>query len=201
MIDFWFPTIIKSEILFKFKSLNDYFANKCYDCKQQFPYTVIDWRCDTYNTLETYDPWADKDQSIKTLIEECEIQVLDFSKEFGEIPDDSEIKCTEFWFNLSTLNSYQEYHNHPNSHFSAVYYVKTHENCGNIVFRDFNSFSDMYQLPIKKNTHKCYSTCYYVPQDSMLLVFRSNLWHMVEKNLSYEDRISISMNFTIKGKL
>jgi len=32
----------------------------------------------------------------------------------------------------------------------------------------------------------------------LVLIFRSNLAHMVEKNMSNEDRVSIAMNFRFK---
>jgi hypothetical protein len=55
----------------------------------------------------------------------------------------------------------------------------------------------MFPLPASVYVPSNYKTCTYTPQESMLLIFRSNLLHMVEKNKSDEDRISISMNFTV----
>jgi len=44
-------------------------------------------------------------------------------------------------------------------------------------------------------TSASYKSCFYTPKESMILIFRSNLLHMVEKNNSDTDRISIAMNF------
>ena len=53
-----------------------------------------------------------------------------------------------------------------------------------------------YFYELAKNLNKIsYPACWYEPENSMLLIFRSNLIHMVEKNNSNDDRISISMNF------
>jgi hypothetical protein len=43
-------------------------------------------------------------------------------------------------------------------------------------------------------------SCNYEPAPTKLLVFKSNLQHMVEKNLSNKDRISIAMNFELVRK-
>jgi uncharacterized protein (TIGR02466 family) len=200
MIDLWFPTLIKNEVLHSFSQNNNYLAKKCYDIYHTHPYNSTAWACDTYNTLKNYDPFEDADKTICDLILQCENGTSKFLSEYVHLSDQYYAECTEFWFNLAGPGTYQEYHNHPNSHFSAVYYVKTSEKCGNIIFRDINSFADMFSLPIYENQLKAHKTCYYVPQDSLLLIFRSNLIHMVEKNLSSSDRISISMNFIVKDK-
>jgi hypothetical protein len=55
----------------------------------------------------------------------------------------------------------------------------------------------MYTLPVEGNLENFASrkTCTYEPVDDLLLIFRSNVPHMVEKNYSKELRISISANF------
>jgi ectoine hydroxylase-related dioxygenase (phytanoyl-CoA dioxygenase family) len=36
-----------------------------------------------------------------------------------------------------------------------------------------------------------------IPEEGKILIFSSSLLHMVEKNKSDEDRVSIAMNFTV----
>ena len=43
-------------------------------------------------------------------------------------------------------------------------------------------------------------SCSYTPEPTKILIFKSNLLHMVEMNLSNSDRISIAMNFELIRK-
>ena len=151
---------------------------------------------DTFNTLD-YDHLIDQvhDQELKNLINVVTEHVAEFSKEFGV--ESGVLMCSNYWFNISETGNYQEYHQHSDSHFSAVYYVQASSNSGNIVFKSFESMFDMCPIPGNLKTFAAFKTCFYTPSNSKLIIFRSNLLHMVEKNLSKEDRISISMNFRL----
>jgi uncharacterized protein (TIGR02466 family) len=84
-------------------------------------------------------------------------------------------------------------HTHPKSVLSLVLYLKTQENCGNIVFKNptlaqhypcntaLQEFWGEYWLPSKKGS---------------MYIFPAYLPHYVEQNLSEEDRISIAINFS-----
>jgi uncharacterized protein (TIGR02466 family) len=98
--------------------------------------------------------------------------------------------------NVSTKGDYQEYHNHPNCHFSLAYYVKAPENSGKIVFKSHEQ--DMLPLPVAKYNDYSSTVVSIKPKESMMVAFRSNLLHMVEQNKSDEERISITMNFIVK---
>jgi uncharacterized protein (TIGR02466 family) len=201
MIESWFPTLIYSLRLDSLDRLNAELARTAYNIKQQYPNTNTDWRCDTYNTIGAYDAVKNSTPEVSLLISECSQQVFDFAKVYGIT--NGKAVCKDFWFNIAPPGSYQEYHQHAGSHFSLVYYVQTATNCGNTVFRSPESATDMYPLPIepKEQSASNYKTCFYTPSNSNLLIFRSNLLHMVEKNLSTTDRISISMNFDIVREL
>ena len=110
--------------------------------------------------------------------------------------DAYDLKCTDFWFNISSHGNYQEYHQHANSHFSVVYYVNSPKNCGNIVFEDSsNNVVDLlYRNQKIKEDNKMFENYYYNVKEGLMILFPSNLMHRVEQNQSDEDRISISFN-------
>jgi uncharacterized protein (TIGR02466 family) len=198
MIEQWFPTLIYSDTLEEFRDNNQHFAEKAYEIRTangDQPGTT--WNCDTYNTLGKFNYKIANDGQINRLVNLCKSKVLEFSKEYGVSKNIEDIHCDDLWFNISSRGNYQEYHQHSDSHFSLVYYVKAEKNCGNILFRNIESFADMCQLPIDSNNYTAasYKTCFYTPKESMILIFRSNLLHMVEKNNSDSDRITIAMNF------
>ena len=160
---------------------------------RNIPFNVCDdWRCDMKTTTNTYD--IIKDKSFQNLLNAIKKEVSQFSKTFGA---SGNVRIVDAWINMSSTGSYQEYHIHPDSHFSVAYYLKTDDNSGNIVFRSHEANNDMFMIPIIEMKPASYKTCAFKPITGKLLIFRSNLQHMVEKNRSIEDRISLSANFIV----
>ena len=193
-IDYVFPTLIYSNKIPNFQEENAYLKNMALDLKKKFKSynKTSKWNCDTFNTLGIYNDWQ-KDDIIQQLIRITGNNLLEFAEHYGI--KNVRLVCKEFWFNVSSPGNYQEFHQHGGHHFSLTYYVQAPKNCGNIIFKSLESYTDMFPLPIEqenRNSVKIYS---YEPEESKFLIFRSNLPHMVEKNLSDEDRISIAMNF------
>jgi uncharacterized protein (TIGR02466 family) len=199
-ISMWFPSLIYENILEDFSNHNNYLASKAYKIKSESTNSSTNWSCDTYSTLFQYNAFNDEDPLIQNLIKISKECVLDFSKEFGIEGTADDIECIDFWFNIAAPGAYQEYHLHPKSHFSLVYYVQTQKQCGNIVFQTADTLTDMFPLIADQATYASYKNCFYTPKDSLLLIFKSTLLHMVEKNLSDKDRISVAMNFKFKEK-
>jgi uncharacterized protein (TIGR02466 family) len=197
-VTIWFPTLIYEDILTEFNTYNSHLETKVYNIRQKSPTSKTNWSCDTYSTLFQYNGLKDSDTVIQNLINVCKEKVIDFASEYGIKKNINELECIDFWFNIAQPGSYQEYHLHPKSQFSVIYYVKTTPGCGNIVFQNNESLVDMFPLFAEEATYASYKNCFYTPKDSLMLIFRSNLLHMVEKNLSNENRISIAMNFTFK---
>jgi uncharacterized protein (TIGR02466 family) len=81
-----------------------------------------------------------------------------------------------------------------------IYYVKAPKNCGNTLFLSGKYFSDMYMAPYDEMTPANYSSYTIIPEESNLVLFRSNIPHMVNKNMSGENRVSLSANFSLVRK-
>ena len=60
----------------------------------------------------------------RPLVERITQCVHELAREYGS---DDNYECTEGWYNIYSSNRYQEYHVHPNSIFSAVYFMKSGE--------------------------------------------------------------------------
>jgi len=193
-IDAWFPTLVYYVNLNSVD--NNLLKDSAYILKNKNIGLKSEWRCDTFNTID-YDHSIDQqhDLELGNLLNTVGAHVAEFAKEFGV--ETVDLTCSNYWFNISQTGNYQEYHQHTDSHFSAVYYVQANPASGNIVFKSFESMFDMCPVHANVKVPANFKTCFYTPADSKLIIFRSNLLHMVEKNLSTEDRISISMNFRI----
>ena len=88
-------------------------------------------------------------------------------------------------------------HDHGGALMACVYYVKAPMNCGNLIFKK-DTHDDMFRLPFENtsvNKVAGYDSYYIVPSECDIVIFKSSLLHMVEKNKSESDRVSIAMNF------
>ena len=191
MITAYFPTLIYETEL---SVDNDVLAQKALTLRNNNSALNTSWFCDTYNTIGEYD--ITKDLAFSNLIDQCQSHVKIFSKEYGI--DAAIIKNKEGWMNVAAFNEYQEFHIHPNNHFSLAYYVNVPENSGDIIFRSPESSTDMFMLPSGKESFATMKTIRIKPVVGKLIIFRSNLLHMVEKNKSHNPRISISMNMVLQ---
>ena len=174
---------------------NPLFFAKALQVKNNFPSNNT-WRCNTYSSIGTdYD--LTKDELFKELIEECKNCVSEFATQYGV--NNKTVSVTGAWINVANKGAYQEYHMHTNSHFSVCYYINTPENCGNIVFKSHESDKDMFALPAADSlTPPAFKTYWHSAVAGNVVIFRSNLAHMVELNQSEEPRVGISMNFVLE---
>lgn len=187
-----FPTIIHTESIPRTVEVNQMYIDKAMELASILPATS-DWRCNTFTTLNKYD--MINDPIFSELFEDIKKEVIVIATEFAAKTEN--IKVTDSWINVAKPGAFQEYHIHTNSHFSAVYYLKTPEKCGNLVFRSSEADTDMFPLPLNFTNYTSYKTYAFPAREGYVTIFRSNLSHMVEQNMSNDTRISVSMNFTL----
>ena len=108
-----------------------------------------------------------------------------------------QIRISSMWSVINSKNSFNIRHNHPNSYFSAAYYVKTQKNAGEIKFFDPKEVKTMFHPKIKNQNEFSSNIVKIKPEEGKLLLFPSYLHHAVEENLSEEERIVISFNINI----
>ena len=105
------------------------------------------------------------------------------------------IGLNNLWYNVNTPGSYNIIHNHPGCVLSGVYYVDVpKENMGDIEFHRHDDAS--YYLLDKENTAFGSERYIYKAKTGVLLIFPSWLKHSVQGNLSDQNRISLSFNYT-----
>lgn len=196
MIDAWFPTLIYSAFLPRDKFGKE-FNQKIHDRvveMRKINETGQNWNCDTYNTSRMPNIYTEP--LFEDFVKECASHLVKLAKTYG-VPDGMEVKVRDFWINHALPGAWQEYHIHPGSHFSLVYYAKAPIDCGNIVFRSYKD-RDMFPIPSDGKASPGFTNCHYMPEPSKILIFPSNLEHMVKKNESKEDRVSIAINFVLE---
>jgi len=105
------------------------------------------------------------------------------------------------WANINYSGGYNRPHIHPNSLFSGVYYVKTQNNCGNLVVNDPRPGIQTTMPSRVKGTppKDLWREAHIAPYTGRIIMFPAWLWHAVENNNSNDTRISVSFNFIQEG--
>jgi len=129
-----------------------------------------------------------------------EDQIKQYIQSMSECCQKVSLSMHDSWVNVQRPGQFQEYHDHLSSkkvQFSGVYYLSVPQRSGNIQFRHpnvklLNRWSD--DLACLRHNF------FYVlqPKNGLLLLFPSWLDHMVQKNESDFNRISLSFNFSIE---
>tara|TARA_A100000172_G_scaffold80801_2_gene71443 strand:- start:3 stop:572 length:570 start_codon:yes stop_codon:yes gene_type:complete len=108
------------------------------------------------------------------------------------------LRLLNFWINENFKYSYNQVHNHCNSHFSGVFYLQVPKNSGNIFFLrpDFTStmldLSDWFYaspLNIEEKEIQNYK--------NQFILFPSTFMHGVKMNETNHSRITISFNLAL----
>jgi len=114
---------------------------------------------------------------------------------------ESEAVLGNMWANVNPPGGMNRAHQHPNSLWSGVYYVKAPKNCGHLKIDDPRSSAAMCRPKQKEGPmpSRLFRETHYEPKDGRLIMFPAWLMHCVDPNESNENRISVSFNFLQKG--
>jgi len=114
---------------------------------------------------------------------------------------ESEPFLGNMWANINPPGGMNRAHQHPNSLWSGVYYIKAPKNCGDLKIDDPRASAAMFRPRQKahKLPQRLYRETHYEPIDGRCIMFPSWLMHCVDPNQSNDIRISVSFNFLQKG--
>tara|TARA_R110002167_G_C12437687_1_gene630508 strand:- start:73 stop:711 length:639 start_codon:yes stop_codon:yes gene_type:complete len=140
---------------------------------------------------------------LKTLKQYCDYHIKKYVDEIINPTEKLDFYITQSWLNVTPLGGYHHTHSHQNSIISGVFYISTVED-DKITFADPNYKIKMASPWFKKENFNIWnSTTWFIPvKNNKLILFPSWLSHQVELNeKATTDRISISFNTYVKGKL
>jgi uncharacterized protein (TIGR02466 family) len=189
-VHFWFPSTIYIAENVLTPEENQLIIDRIDEIQKTTPSGGDNWQCNMYNTLGTFN--FVNDPTFAKLIDESNNHVFELVRLLGSA---ERYTPSDVWANVSEKNSFQEYHAHSASTFSAVYYAAVPEDSGKIWFE---SPLEPDMLPVKNTTNYnplSFRNAYYTPKPRTLMIFRSYLKHMVEMNNSDEQRISVAFNY------
>jgi len=134
----------------------------------------------TYDSIKYIQPFLDK-------------LLLFTNKIYKEFNISKEAELTDYWFSTNRKGNFNWLHNHSQSFFSAIFYVKFPENSGNLIFERPDPLREW--LEVHSVNEKNSNSVTFRPKNNDLIFFPSYLKHKVEQSNSDEDHISISFNF------
>tara|TARA_R100000655_G_C2960634_1_gene188825 strand:+ start:391 stop:972 length:582 start_codon:yes stop_codon:yes gene_type:complete len=147
------------------------------------------WLLRPYNTMDTYE--LNKDKNFKLLLDKIEEKVFLFTKAHKS---NRFYKIKESWLNIYDKNDQQEFHCHADCTFSAVFFLKTSADCAKIIFENPTEPDMKPILNVEGPDPLNYKRCIFEPIENSLLIFRSYMRHMVEKQKTDSERITIAVN-------
>ena len=136
-----------------------------------------------------------KTKSLKNIFEKC---IKEYVKRTYDPKNDIQFPITQSWLNITGKDMYHHIHQHPNSFFSGVFYLKTLPN-DRIEFQSEDIFSAMFDIEHYNEFNSKMQWINIEKHD--LLLFRSSLSHNVPINKTTDDRISLSFNTWVSGIL
>lgn len=189
-INLYFPTAIYVQQDMFGKEQNKIWSDRILDMQKNIPSGGVEWEGKTYTTHNTFNLL--EDETFAPLFEAVQLHINSFTKEHNS---DFLHKCDSAWANINDPRTYQEYHTHPNSVFSCVYYPKVPEGSGSIAFESPTLPDMMPVLNIKERNDLTFERVAYTPKAGTLLIFRSYIRHCVREGTNTEPRISIALNY------
>jgi len=134
-------------------------------------------------------------QKLVSMLYDCQKTV--YEQEHYE----SESFLGNMWANINPPGGSNRAHQHPNSLWSGVYWIKTPKNCGHLKIDDPRSAAAMVRPKQKEGQlpSRLYRETHYEPIAGRCIMFPSWLMHCVDPNESNDTRISVSFNFLQKG--
>ena len=189
-INLYFPTPIYIETdLFDAKQ-NQIWNERLYKLQETVESGGKGWEGNTYTTHAEFD--LRTDEVFSPLLESVAEHVKNFTHAHKS---NYQHECASAWGNINPQGTWQEYHAHPSSVFSAVYYPKVPEGSGSIVFENPLVPDMMPVQHIEERDDMTFERISYQPKEGMLVIFRSYIQHCVRQGTNTEDRISIALNY------
>ena len=174
---------------------NDILISKVYQLRNVFGAgNTRDWLSGTRSPDNCYRQSNIADYlEFKPLVERVTQCVHELARAHGS---DDDYQCTEGWYNIYSSNRYQEYHVHPNSIFSAVYFMKSGEDSQGLHIKRPDYGGMIPPKNKKRDTPFNQEVIIAPPQERTVIIFRSYLEHCVPPSSLKTDRVTVALNFT-----
>jgi uncharacterized protein (TIGR02466 family) len=149
--------------------------------------------------LLSIDNYILNNLEFKKIKEEITIQIDNYFNKIIDSKYESNLYITQSWLNYTKENEYHHVHKHYNSIVSGVLYISADKNNDYVVFVKDNN--NEIKIEYKNINEYNYDTCSVIVDTGNLILFPSSLKHKVLSKKGNNNRISLSFNTFIKGKI
>lgn len=136
----------------------------------------------------------------KEIENHCEI----FVRKYLRVSENAKFYLQNSWSVKHNPGDKAQIHSHGSSLLSGVYYLKTKNNSGNLVFHKNPIYTNTFHQSIRfeYDDSNNVNTGQYVMnvEEGKVILFPSHLEHSVDENKSNEERYSLAFNFYVRGK-
>jgi uncharacterized protein (TIGR02466 family) len=151
------------------------------------------------NTLSNCGGYQTKPVKDETIIKPIFKMAVNLINKDFNFKSKRRLGLCNLWINENKYKDFNRPHVHTDSNLSGVYFVKTHNECGNLVF-DRNDISmEFTNNELHYKDTDSWSSYSIVPKDGLLIIFASNMKHFVEPNLTQQSRVSVAFNIRIEN--
>jgi len=195
VINLYFPSIFFLSEIENFSSIKHNLLDKIYEFHQENDIGVEysncgGWHSEDITDEKNFEPYV---KLLENKILECLNSVLE---------DGTRISITEMWININKRGDFNRTHTHTECDFSGVIWINTcGSQSGNIEFENPNLFEQskiLHKLKENiKNEFALHRSIWMEPKEGMIVIFPSNMRHLVFPNKTDSDRISISFNISL----
>ena len=191
-----FPTLIHHFDVSSFQEIKSSLIDFCYQERKRNPIGVSisnrgGWQSDLF--------YYNADNILVSLIKE---EIVAYFQDNNIWKSGTTMKFSTAWININKRRDFNRSHHHADSTLSGVFWIKTSEKCGKILFDSPNSFEQGTEMKCYneeiKNSVNLFEDYSYIPTEGRMLIFPSHLLHLVEINESRQDRISSSFNLILE---
>ena len=185
MIDSWWPMQIGVYSNPNHIDLSDY----CFSVSDKLPSNNKNWISNnTYSTIGGNFNIVNNSKFIKLneFVYGC---IEKYCDETGMMFN---CKHKEGWFNVYNKGDYQEYHVHPTSILSAVYFMNDSDS--KLFFRP--PYLDHYNISYEERGVNTQDTISYDTKPGNCIIFRSFLQHCVSQQMNSHPRVTLAFNFS-----
>ncbi len=154
-----------------------------------------EWACNVYTTIENQNE-IHLHPAFEKITQFITQETFIFAKENVIFIPDSNVIIKNMWVNIYEKGCSMDVHNHPNSLFSGIYFIKSSKNSAKLVFESPSS-EKMISVPVINNNTYNVENIGYEPNEGKLILFNSNLKHKVLLHNSDEERITISFTAVV----
>lgn len=191
-----FPTLVQISEIAGAEALNRDLQCDTYEIMKATPNSLPEaWSCNLYTTISSGFDLL-RYESFRRLGKVIGAETLSYARSLHYDVDRFPPRITDCWVNVYKTGDAQEAHVHQNNVLSGIYYVKTPDLCGELLFH--STLSDVMLDPPKTQIDELNTEVAAItPVAGQMVLFRSSLRHSVKPNRSTEDRISVAFNLVM----